>query len=268
MERTGCGAVSENLVLILSLMVNPMSMLLRWLLTHLVAFTFLGFVVVAVTGREILFGITPAPVQIQPPPVAKPVIQEPAVPASTDAAAATDPADVRLVSPTIPPPGEAIVAEPEPQIPRVRAPQLNQQPMPVPVPAQETAPDPVTAAPLSADAPAQGAFRPPMEGVDGPLETEELRENSLQQARRSFWNGSLEDAESGYLEYLTAYPDDANVFGELGNLYQSMGRTEDAQDAYFEAGVRLKKYGDSAQLQQITEFLQEAGDSRATRLAD
>jgi len=88
----------------------------------------------------------------------------------------------------------------------------------------------------------------------------------LHEARAAFWEGSLESAESLYLRYLKQRPGDANGFGELGNLFQSMGRTSDALDAYFEAGVRFKSLGDTKQLDQILELLDETKDPRALEL--
>lgn len=107
------------------------------------------------------------------------------------------------------------------------------------------------------------ALMPPSRQAE-PVDTAAL----LQQARGEFWNGSLEAAERLYLQYLSLEPTDANSFGELGNLYQSMGRSEDALDAYFEAGVRFKAQGEVEQLNQIVELLFDARDARAGQLRD
>jgi tetratricopeptide (TPR) repeat protein len=96
---------------------------------------------------------------------------------------------------------------------------------------------------------------------DRPVSKAQL-DRLLQAARSAFWKGSLERAESLYLRYLSMNPENANVFGELGNLYQSMGRSRDALDAYFEAGVRFRGQGDREQLQQIVEMLRDAQDPR------
>lgn len=99
---------------------------------------------------------------------------------------------------------------------------------------------------------------------EAPVDTAAL----LQQARGEFWNGSLEAAERLYLHYLALEPTDANSFGELGNLYQSMGRSRDALDAYYEAGVRFKAQGEAQQLKQIVELLIEARDPRVQQLSN
>lgn len=89
---------------------------------------------------------------------------------------------------------------------------------------------------------------------------------SLQAARKAFWDGDLEGAEAAYLVYLQRFPEDADAYGELGNLYQSMGRTQAALDAYYEAGVRSRIHGDTEQLDQVINLLLQAGDSRAAEL--
>ncbi|BAN68810.1 hypothetical protein [endosymbiont of unidentified scaly snail isolate Monju] len=89
----------------------------------------------------------------------------------------------------------------------------------------------------------------------------------LKRARNAFWDGQPQKAEVLYLRYLQMRPDDVNGFGELGNLYQSMGRTRDALDAYYEAGVRLRAEGDRKQLARIVEWLEKASDPRARELS-
>jgi len=92
------------------------------------------------------------------------------------------------------------------------------------------------------------------------------RDDLVQQARRAFWNGDFEGAEAAYLALVTAYPEDADGFGELGNLYESMGRTDAALDAYFEAGVRLKAVGEKEKLSKIIDLMNREGDSRIQQL--
>ena len=92
------------------------------------------------------------------------------------------------------------------------------------------------------------------------------RDEFVQQARRAYWNGDFEAAEAAYMQMLSAFPGDADAFGELGNLYQSMGRPAQALDAYFEAGLRLKAEGNSEKLQQIIELMQKEGDARGDQL--
>jgi hypothetical protein len=108
-------------------------------------------------------------------------------------------------------------------------------------------------------------FRPPGEDpLPGPVVT--TRDDYLQQARRAFWSGEFETSEAAYMALISDYPADADAFGELGNLYQSMGKPDRALDAFYEAGVRLKAAGESEKLKEIIELLTREGDGRAEQL--
>lgn len=95
---------------------------------------------------------------------------------------------------------------------------------------------------------------------------ERSREDLIQDARRAFWNGDFEGAEVAYMTILTLHPGDADTFGELGNLYQSMGKRQQAIDAYYEAAIRLKAEGDEKKLNKIISLLEESDDPRAALL--
>ncbi len=92
------------------------------------------------------------------------------------------------------------------------------------------------------------------------------RDEYLQRARRAYWNGEFEQAEAAYLDMIRAFPGDADAFGELGNVYQSMGRQERALDAYYEAAVRLQAAGETQRLRPLTELFANQGDSRLDQL--
>jgi tetratricopeptide (TPR) repeat protein len=94
------------------------------------------------------------------------------------------------------------------------------------------------------------------------------REDYLQRARRAFWNGEFEAAEAGYMAMISAHPADADGFGELGNLYQSMGKPQRALDAYYEAAVRLKASGEQERFRELVELLTREGDPRADTLSN
>jgi len=221
-------------------MPNPLSALLDWLLTHLVALTLLGFLALAVFARGPLFGLHPplwpagqARGEVAAPQPDEPLAPEPAAPPAASEPAAVQPQEEAVFRP--------IESSGHEQF--------------VPVPGPETAGNGTDAArPLPEPALLE----------DDPVDVNGL----LHEARKAFWNGALEQAESLYLRYLALRPGDANSFGELGNLYQSMGRPQDALDAYFEAGVRFKSLGDTEQLAQILELLRETGDPRARQLGD
>jgi hypothetical protein len=85
------------------------------------------------------------------------------------------------------------------------------------------------------------------------------RDTLVQEARRAFWNGDFEGAERHYVDAISAYPDDPDLFGELGNLYQSMGQSGRSLDAYFEAARRLQASGQFEKLSEVMDLLESRG---------
>jgi len=107
------------------------------------------------------------------------------------------------------------------------------------------------------------AFRPPG-ATEEPVVT--TAEDYLQQARKAFWSGELEASEAAYQALISEHPDDANAYGELGNLYQAMGKSDLALDAYFAAAVRFKASGNREKLNEIMDVLKREKDHRAHQL--
>lgn len=101
-----------------------------------------------------------------------------------------------------------------------------------------------------------GAFRPPLAGSETLAPAPPDREAQVQRARRAFWNGDFEGAEAAYVSLISRYPEDADAFGELGNLYQSTGRPALALDAYFAAAVRLRAAGNRDKLIEVIDLLE------------
>ncbi len=58
----------------------------------------------------------------------------------------------------------------------------------------------------------------------------------LQAARQAYWRGDLAGAEEQYKALLAAFPAEVDVRGELGNLYYSRGRYDEAAVYYGEIG--------------------------------
>jgi hypothetical protein len=230
-------------------MPNLFSPVLDWLLNHLVALAFMGFFAVAIFARGPLFGIegsldgaaavsTQAPDSVPDAPSDQPVIVEDTRPPTVTVELATAQQDAQ-----------------KPQKPLAVDESVFRPTEPVSGDHQQFVPLDVVKQAKRAEL---GVQAKPVSGAE--------LERMLQAARTAFWKGALERAESLYLRYLSANPTNANVFGELGNLYQSMGRSQDALDAYFEAGVRFKSMGDREQLMQIIELLADARDSRVDML--
>jgi len=238
------------------------SSLLRWVANHLVAFSLLGFVVAGLA----VFGVVELPgVGVDPADTRQRHAGDvPRVSAGAGSVAVAPPASADPV-----PPAGATAAEARSSLrgdglehgaASSKTPKLIGGSLPLRASVEAGLPDPGSATGL------EGGFRPPVDtGV--PAAAVSSRAELIQQARRAYWNGDFEAAEAAYLTALSFYPADADVFGELGNLYQSMGKPAEALDAFYEAGVRLKAAEETEKLNQIIDLLSLEGDPRAELLA-
>ena len=214
---------------------NPLSLAIAWVASHLVALSLLGFLV---TGLYV-FGLIGS--------------SDPASDASPEVSANTATTDSGEGSAAPVAAGSDLpIATPSPR--------LIGGSLPIHGPAEASAYQTGQGAPAEAD-----GFRPP-EQESPQTVTAMTREDSLQQARRAFWNGEFEAAEAGYMAMIAAYPADPDGFGELGNLYQSMGKPKRALDAYYEAALRLKANGERERFHELAELLAGEGDPRADQL--
>jgi TolA-binding protein len=75
----------------------------------------------------------------------------------------------------------------------------------------------------------------------------------LAAAREAYWLHDYDLAEANYRKWMELEPDNPDSYGELGNLFFSQGKWDEAASAYYEAGVRLVKSGN---LQQAGELLE------------
>ena len=173
------------------------------------------------TGSAVTAGAMPPPVSPEETPV------EPQV-AVPDAAADAQPAAVPEETSS-----ESGIA-PETDSPTsVAAP--DEEPAP---PAETAAPEspPVTATEVQPDV--SGAAQ------STPASTSEVKPYELlAAAREAFWLHNYDDAEKNYRALTELEPQNPDGFGELGNMYFSQGRWEEAAAAYFEAGTRLISEG-------------------------
>jgi hypothetical protein len=124
-------------------------------------------------------------------------------------------------------------------VPQTDSPTPVSAPDEVPAPPAETAvPEspPVTAPEVQPDVSgaAQSARAP-----DSEVKPYEL----LAAAREAFWLHNYDDAEKNYRALTELEPQNPDGFGELGNMYFSQGRWEEAAAAYYEAGTRLISEG-------------------------
>lgn len=214
--------------------------IVSWLASHLIVFSLLGFVVLGL----FVFGVVP----LDPRDTGTVVLDTP------DGSAAAR--DVR-------PYAANVADEPASETLAAPAPRPSKRPKMIggSLPVYDRLPKPGQERP-KVDS---NGFRP----SDGLAESPPLMPSYgeiIQRARRAFWNGDFEAAEAAYMDAVSAYPDDADAFGELGNLYESMGKSALAGDAFFAAGVRLKARGNHEKLSQIIDLLGEKGDERAQSL--
>ena len=73
-------------------------------------------------------------------------------------------------------------------------------------------------------------------------------------ARNAFNQGEMVESEKFYLELAQLDNDNPDIFGELGNVYYSQGKWDQAGQAYYEAAVRLitdRNYDQVHYLQQV-----------------
>jgi Flp pilus assembly protein TadD len=61
----------------------------------------------------------------------------------------------------------------------------------------------------------------------------------LAAAREAFWLRDYETAERNYRELTRLQPDNPDAYGELGNIYFSQGKWDEAGVAYYEAAIRM-----------------------------
>lgn len=76
-------------------------------------------------------------------------------------------------------------------------------------------------------------------------------------ARRAARSGNREEAVERYLQLTSNYPDSADGFGELGNIYYAMGDKERALAAYQQALNIYQAAGDLGQSLQLQKVISE-----------
>lgn len=64
-------------------------------------------------------------------------------------------------------------------------------------------------------------------------------EDQLNQARDAYAKGDVESAIAGYKEYIKNNPSNPDASGELGNVYYTAGRLQEAAQSYYDAANLL-----------------------------
>ena len=90
----------------------------------------------------------------------------------------------------------------------------------------------------------------------------------LAAAREAYWLHDHQEAESLYRQLIALDPDNPDGYGELGNLYFTQGKWEEAASAYFEAGSRLARSGHIMEAENLLDVIRGLESPRANELAD
>ena len=85
-------------------------------------------------------------------------------------------------------------------------------------------------------------------------------------ARQTFWNGNPLDSEKLYLDLVALQENNPNVYGELGNVYYSQGKWEQAGKAYYEAAIRLLDLKQTQQVNYLLRVIQGLDSESAKKL--
>jgi len=93
-------------------------------------------------------------------------------------------------------------------------------------------------------------------------------EPNLSDARKAYWENDLLGAVHKYQKLAKEYPDNADVFGELGNVYLQQGEVIAAAEAYYTAAKRLRDRGEHEQVRQLIEGLKTLGSKYAKSLIE
>ena len=86
-------------------------------------------------------------------------------------------------------------------------------------------------------------------------------------ARNAFNQGAVIESEKFYLELTRLDNDNPDIFGELGNVYYSQGKWDEAGQAYYEAAVRLITDGNYNQVAYLQRVITGLNTEHAEKLA-
>ena len=88
----------------------------------------------------------------------------------------------------------------------------------------------------------------------------------LAAAREAYWLHDYAGAEANYLRLAAQEPENPDSYGELGNMYFTQGKWEQAADTYFEAGKRLVESGHIVEAQTLVNVIRGLNGSQADKL--
>jgi len=88
----------------------------------------------------------------------------------------------------------------------------------------------------------------------------------MAKARESYWLRDFDAAEQHYRKLTQIDPDNPDGYGEMGNMYFSQGKWDEAAAAFYEAGTRLVKAGHLVQARQTVEVIRGLNGPQAEDL--
>lgn len=231
--------------------------ILHFFLRHLILIGVLVWLGLGLYFHEALFPGLKLPelaAKVQPAPkAAKPTPPASAPAATPEAPAAAAPAP----TPEQPPQrDEAEIEDPAAISAPLMEPQTDQAESPVVSPASSPQVQPVEAF----------QFRPEDTEPAKPEDAHYL--NLMNQARSLTEKEDWPGAEAAYLRLVLEFPERAEPYGELGNLYLYSKDNVKAADAYWQAALRLKGEDQAQRLQSLLDVLDQIDPDKARKLRE
>lgn len=106
---------------------------------------------------------------------------------------------------------------------------------------------------------------PPAQSEPTTAGTDDIQ-TRLNTARQTYWNRDLKGAEALYKSLVADAPTNADIKGELGNLYFAQRRMKEAADMYHRTGIQLIADGNTRQVMSLVGVLQNIAPDRAADL--
>ncbi len=97
------------------------------------------------------------------------------------------------------------------------------------------------------------------------VSSDKSMESAWLEARRSYWAGEA-DAEKSYLALIERFPEQADLRGELGNIYIKSGRREQAASQFYSAGLSLIKSNQKEKAVKVINLLDDLDPAKSAML--
>jgi hypothetical protein len=120
-------------------------------------------------------------------------------------------------------------------------------------------------APVEEAAPAQATSVAALDTAGNEADGRKVQQK-LEAARQLYWQRDVGAAPEAYEALGREYPNDANIWGEIGNFYYSVQQTESAGTAYYRTVSLLIDKGDTQKARQLLGVLYELDANRGREL--